>query len=161
MEPKPQHGKGGSETTRAPSLDWPRAAAVWEEFPAAVAAWHFGSSARGTARLDSDVDVAVLLAPGTPSWVRNDALIVQLAQLQARLQQALRVPKLDLVVLNEQGLVFQHQVLRTGHRVFERDRRARILFETQVISRYCDFLPTLRLVERYQGRGLRTRAGLS
>lgn len=53
--------------------------------PAVVAAWLFGSRARGTARPTSDVDVAVLLGdapePAELAW-----------DLEARLSPALRLP---------------------------------------------------------------------
>jgi len=125
-----------------------------------VAAYHFGSTVRGVARPESDVDVAVVLEPEAAASSAEDELVVSLARLQNRLQRHLGLRKLDLVVLNHQGAVFQHNVLRTGRLIWDADRRRRVLFETQVISEYCDFLPTLRLIERYHIRGRRRRAKL-
>ena len=139
-------------------VPWPLASSVWPDYPFVLAAYHFGSSVRGAARPDSDVDVAILLTPEAAKT--QDDLVVPLARLQNRLQRRLGIGKLDLVPLNDQGVVFQHNVLRTGRLVYERDRSSRVLFETRVISWYCDFLPTLQLIERYHLQGRRRRAGI-
>ncbi|MBI2195328.1 MAG: nucleotidyltransferase domain-containing protein [Planctomycetes bacterium] len=144
---------------RAPSIDWSLAAGIWQDYPFVVAAYHFGSSARGLARPDSDVDLALLLRARDKDWPMDRKLVEALAELQWRLQRTLKANALDVVVLNDQGLPFQHTVLRSGRLVYEGDLQARVLFESYVISWYCDFLPTLRLVERYQLKGLRKRAG--
>lgn len=152
-------------TATAPSasrdqpVPWPLASSVWPDYPFVLAAYHFGSSVRGANRPDSDVDVAILLTPEAAK-TQNDELVVPFARLQNSLERCLGIGKLDLVPLNDQGVVFQHNVLRTGRLVYERDRRSRALFEARVISWYCDFLPTLQLIERYHIQGRRKRAGL-
>lgn len=142
------------------SIDWARAAPLWPDCPAVIAAYHFGSSARGTSRLDSDVDLALLMAAGTEARPSDDSQVLYLGELQARLQRVLQIPRLDLVVLNQQGLPFQHTVLKSGRLIYEKDPRHRALFEARVISWYCDFLPTLRLFEKHHFKGLRRRAGI-
>ena len=111
-----------------------------------VAAYLFGSRARGEAAVASDVDVALWLqdAPTT-----LDELPLELA---ADLEQRLGVP-VDVVVLNSAPSDLTHRVLRDGILLVERDRSTRIRFEGRARSDYFDLLP-LRNAYRY-GRGVR------
>jgi predicted nucleotidyltransferase len=112
--------------------------------PDVVAAYLFGSRARGTARADSDVDVAVLVR-GEPA-ATLDGLGMDLL---VDLERDLRLP-VDLVVLNRAPPDLVHRVLRDGRLVLERDRSARIQFEVQARNQYFDMQPILR---RYRGQG--------
>lgn len=107
-----------------------------------AAAWLFGSQARGTARRESDVDVAVLFA-------RDPAptLIGAGSDLAAELEHALGRP-VDLVVLNRASADLVHRVLTDGVLVCDRDRAARISFEVRKRAEYLDFVPTLRQLRR-------------
>lgn len=104
-----------------------------------VAAYLFGSVARGAARPSSDVDVAVLLAAGAPQSVADyDAVFGmqdELADLLGR--------DVDLVVMNEAPLDLLHRVLRDGELVHDGDTLRRMEFELQTRTQYCDFLPLL------------------
>lgn len=50
----------------------------------------------------------------------------------------------DLRLLNDAPVVFQHEVICTGAVIFERNRDARVIFETQVLNEYMDYLPIIR-----------------
>lgn len=105
--------------------------------PEVVAAYLFGSVARGEAREDSDVDVAVLLdrdPPRTLEGLRFD--------LADELTACLGAP-VDLAILNRASADFVHRVLRDGILVAERDRGARIRFEVYKRNEYFDILPIL------------------
>lgn len=85
-----------------------------------AAAWLFGSQARGTARQDSDVDVAVLYSdppawssPGGPFDLEGD-----LERLTRRVVQ--------VVVMNTAPVDLVHRVLRDGILLSEPDRSRRI-----------------------------------
>jgi uncharacterized protein len=110
-----------------------------------VAAYLFGSVARGESTRDSDVDVAVLLDPPPPS---------QLGALPQRLEDALerslRTP-VQIVVLNTAPADLVHRVLRDGVILLDRDRAARVRFEVARRNEYFDLQPILR----------RYRAGVS
>jgi len=71
-----------------------------------VAAYVFGSRATGTHRGTSDLDVAVLLDRGLGLLERE--------RLVARLADALGVPDVDLVVLDEAPLELRGQVAERG-----------------------------------------------
>ena len=89
-----------------------------------VAAYLFGSQARGTASAASDVDVALLLtsAPKTLDDLQLD--------VAADLAQQLGVP-IDIVVLNHAPSDLIHRVLRDGELLVEHDRSARVRFEVR------------------------------
>ena len=102
-------------------------------------AYLFGSHARGQARLDSDVDVAVYIdetAADEGDWGYR-------AQLTTTLMAALDTDDVDVVVLNEAPILLYHRVLRDGVRLLSRDLRATTHRAGQALSRYFDFLPQL------------------
>jgi len=111
--------------------------------PDVFAAYLFGSRARGTARADSDVDVAVLVRGEPPATLEGMGMDIQ-ADLERALGRAV-----DLVVLNRAPVDLVHRVLRDGRIVLERDRSARIAFEVAARNRYFDMQPILR---RYRGQ---------
>jgi len=104
--------------------------------PDVVAAYVFGSVAQGRARPQSDVDIAVLLAADLDEETRFDR----------RLRLGWEVERLigrqtDLVVLNDAPPLLQHQVLKHGRLIFERDRAARVEFEVRAGQIYADLKP--------------------
>jgi uncharacterized protein len=111
-----------------------------------VAAYLFGSRARGTARDDSDVDLAVLVR-GEPAATLDGLGMDLLADLERDLG-----CRVDLVVLNRAPWDLVHRVLRDGRLVLERDRSARIRFEVNARNQYFDTQPILR---RYRYRDAR------
>ena len=100
--------------------------------PGVVAAWVFGSVARGEATEHSDLDVAVLLRQGSDLMVLLD--------LAAQLEMAAERP-VDVVRLSLGNVILAHEVLRDGVLVVDRDREARIDFESEAMVRYLDFRP--------------------
>jgi predicted nucleotidyltransferase len=108
-----------------------------EAAPAVAAAWVFGSMARGEARDDSDLDVAVLLRDrrATAVTLRRD-----LMDLAARLEQAAG-HRIDLVVLGLHDPIIAHRVLSDGVLVYDADRDRRIDFTSDVLARYLDWAP--------------------
>jgi predicted nucleotidyltransferase len=100
-----------------------------------VAAWVFGSVARGTASANSDLDVAVL---------RGRAATGSLTDLPWDLAPALEQAagrRVDLVVIDEADPDLVHRVLRDGVLVLDRDPSRRIAFEVRMRNAYFDLLP--------------------
>lgn len=115
----------------------------FEQYPEAlVCAYLFGSTARGTATADSDVDLAVLYADEPPATLDSPELA-----LAADLERLLK-RRVDVVVLNRAPVDLIHRVLRDGILVCERDRSARIRFEVRARNEYFDLLPILRQYRR-------------
>ena len=101
-------------------------------------AYLFGAHARGQARPDSDIDVAVYIdeARADDGWGYR-------AELTTALMVALGTNDVDVVVLNEAPILLYHRVLRDGVRLHSRDLRATTRRAGQALSYYFDFLPQL------------------
>ena len=102
-------------------------------------AYLFGSHARGQARSDSDVDVAVYV----DETAADEGHWGYCAELGTDLMAALGADDVDVVVLNEAPILLYHRVLRDGVRLLSRDLRATTTRAGQALSRYFDFLPQL------------------
>jgi predicted nucleotidyltransferase len=103
-----------------------------------VAAYLFGSQARGTAGLLSDVDVAVLLRDaGDPT--RHLELIDAVAQVVGS-------ERTDVVVLNDAPLALAYRIIRDGELLVSRDERARIRHWVATVDRYLDMGPARRVL---------------
>lgn len=107
-----------------------------------VAAYLFGSVARGVARQDSDADVAVLLERDPPPVLEglHTDLADALEELLGR--------RVDLVILNRAPADLVHRVLRDGILVYDADPSARIRFEVRSRNEYFDLEPYLRQYRR-------------
>lgn len=110
--------------------------------PSVVAAYLFGSVARGDARRGSDVDVAVLFSAPLEAALGNAA-----SRLEGDLERVLRRP-VQVVELNRAPADLVHRVLRDGRILLDRDREARIQFEVRARNEYFDLEPIRRLYRR-------------
>lgn len=106
--------------------------------PAVAAAWIFGSVARGEARDDSDLDVAVLL--GDPQ-ANELTLRRELMALAAQIEKAAGRP-VDLVVLGLHDPILAHRVLSDGQLIYDADSERRIEFTSDALARYFDWAPS-------------------
>ena len=97
-----------------------------------VFAYLFGSHAQGTARLYSDIDIAVYL-------VDENAAAERKMDILHGLSKALERDTVDLVVLNQAGIVLAYKVM--GSRVLIKDGNPpkRHLFESLTMRKYFDF----------------------
>lgn len=119
---------------------------IFKDYPYIASAYLFGSQASGKIGPMSDVDIAILLKGNAPTGTK---LLHEEDYLAYRIAKALEVREVDLIDLNSKGLIFQHNVLRTGKLIYDDDPTFRIKFEMRVISNFCDFEPTLRFIEKF------------
>lgn len=95
-------------------------------------AYLFGSVARGRARPDSDLDLAVSVQPrGT---------MIDDARLHDALVDALGREDVDLVVIEDAPLWLQFRIV-AGQPVYSRDDVARVRFRAAVEQRFLDLKP--------------------
>jgi len=111
-------------------------------------AYLFGSRAEGTARPDSDHDVAVLFF--------GEADLGAVGALQADLVAAAGTP-VDLVELDRASLELRAKVIQDGRLLLSDDEPRRVAFETDTRSRWFDFRPTLEAMTRAYLRRVATR----
>lgn len=108
-----------------------------------AAVYLFGSTARGTRRARSDVDVGLLFRqPPTDTYSPEHF------DLESALTATVGLP-VQLVVLNGAPADLVHRVLRDGILLVERDASARIRFEVAKRNEYFDLLPHLRRYRRF------------
>lgn len=96
-------------------------------------AYLFGSRAAGSARPDSDADIAFI--------ARSPLGLLDEAALADRLAVALDVPSVDLVDLERAPLILAGRVLTEGRTIFSADEPGRVEFEVRTRAEYFDFLP--------------------
>jgi predicted nucleotidyltransferase len=115
-----------------------------------VVIYLFGSRAAGTARPESDVDLAFLLSVGTPPLTGPERieLVEELEEVSGR--------QVDLVLLNRSPLPLQFDVVRTGKVLWESDVEARTDWEDLIVRDYLDLEPWYRrsyeeILENAQG----------
>jgi predicted nucleotidyltransferase len=107
-----------------------------------LAAYLFGSQARGDAGLGSDVDVAVLYSEAPPAVLDSPP-----RRLERELEKVLG-RTVEVVALNTAPPDLVHRVLRDGRLLLEEDRSARIRFEVRARNEYFDLEPLRRLYRR-------------
>lgn len=121
-------------------------------YPAIAAAWVFGSTARGDADEDSDLDLAVLLRPEAAGGARP-----LLQELASALERCSPSGQVDILVLGEQGPVLRHRILAEGKLIHDADPNARVDFEGRTIAEYLDWKPTHDIAMRSAFTGIRDR----
>ncbi len=120
--------------------------------PDVIAAYLFGSVARGKAGPESDVDIAVLYRDPPPRTLAGLEVAFRMQdELQSKVGR-----KIDLVVLNTAPLDLTQRVLRDGKILIDRDRGARIRFEVKTRMAFLDFLPVLNRYRRFGGEEIVT-----
>jgi predicted nucleotidyltransferase len=121
--------------------------------PEICAAWVFGSVARGEARAESDLDLAVLLASG----VDVERARARLETLGLELEPCSPSGRVDVLILGTQGPVLVHRVLSEGVLVRDLDPERRIDFEGDATVAYLDWKPTHDIAMRTALAGLGDR----
>jgi uncharacterized protein len=116
-------------STMSRLIDWDKTRPIWESTPGVVAAWAFGSAQEGELRDGSDADIAVLMT-------RRPSFADQLALL-GRLQEALQLEDIDLVILNEANPILRFEAV-SGRRLFTRDLAALAEFVSLTAREYED-----------------------
>jgi uncharacterized protein len=107
-------------------------------------AYLFGSFARNDATAHSDVDVALYVAEEAINYPGYGFA----ATISADLQVVLGRSDVDVVLLNRAPPLLYNRVLRDGIRIMSRDLSATTSREGMALSRYCDYVPQLEMIDR-------------
>lgn len=100
---------------------------VEELFPEALGVWLYGSFADGTARADSDIDIAILPEGAVDAWDRHTRAV----ELASRLGR-----DVDLVDLTTVSPALRFEIFGEGRRLAARNASRCDRFETTAISAY-------------------------
>jgi uncharacterized protein len=122
--------------------------AVFDSDPRLAYGLLFGSHARGTAGIESDLDIAVAIVGAD----RFDVLA--LGELTSRLEAAVG-KDVHLVLIDEAPPGLAYRIFRDGQLIAVRDRAMLIRRRARAILEYLDFQP----VEELCARGVLTRHG--
>ena len=117
-----------------------------EGIAAVRAAYLFGSRARGSARADSDLDVAVDRGPTLGAVERGRVRLHLIAALTDRL--GALGEKADVLDLRAAAPAVAFRVLREGKLVKETSRRERVQLEARIMRAYDDDAPRRALFLR-------------
>lgn len=109
--------------------NWGKAADCLDKSGNVMAAWHFGSTAKGSFRPAADIDIGVL-------FVRKPSLD-ELADLRLALQTALNYDDIDLVVLNAASPILRFEAV-SGRAIYTADLAARATFVSLTAREYED-----------------------
>lgn len=102
--------------------------------PAVVAAYLFGSVARGTAGPLSDVDIALLVPDRHQRRIVCDRVTDALCR-------RLRTSRIDVISLADAPAALRYRVVRDGWLVVRRDAAAVQRFVAETVLQYLDFKP--------------------
>ncbi len=100
-----------------------------------IAAYLFGSTAKGGATEKSDIDIGILL--------KNDFNLISNFDYKLKLMGKLKDltgTAVDIVFIDRADPIFQHHIRKHGKIIFERDRRKRIAYEVNARKDYFDFI---------------------
>lgn len=113
-----------------------------------IAAYLFGSTAKGNATEKSDIDLGIILKGDFDLLANFDYKLRLMGDLKDLTGKAV-----DIVFINRADPILQHQIRKYGKVIFERDRRMRIEYEVRARKSYFDFLPMHRMyMERMLGK---------
>ena len=111
----------------------------------------FGSTARGTQRIDSDIDIGIV--PEDPELSLNEELTLQteLSRVSGR--------QVDLVRLDRASTLLRWQVVRYGRALVEAVPFAAARFTADTVAEYLDFAPAFERAAENFRRGLTAGRG--
>lgn len=126
---------------------------VFDKREEIIAAFVFGSLARGTEGTLSDVDIAVLLDEAVQT---EESGFSYAADLAADLIKALHRNDVDVVLLNTSPPLLKDQVLRSGRILFCRSAIRLSEFRLKAFNEFQDWLPFLSVQQQYISKRLET-----
>lgn len=116
-----------------------RLAEVFGCYPDIQAVYLFGSYAKGMAKSDSDIDLAVV-----PRYEAMRRIAARKLDILADLVEA-GFEHVDLIFLDDSDVVLSHQVVRLNNVIYNTPDFERGSYFSLVVRKYLDFLPYLKV----------------
>lgn len=101
-----------------------------------MAAYLFGSTAKGNATEKSDIDLGIILKDDFDLLANYDYKLRLMGELKELIGKTV-----DIVFIKRADPILQYEIRKHGKLIFERDRRQRIAYEVLARKKYFDFLP--------------------
>ena len=112
--------------------------------PGVAAVYLYGSQAKGVAKRDSDIDLAVLTTDKSRYTGLNSPQILFTQELSKTLDKKVEVQDLKTVRID-----FAHRVLTEGKLLHSNNERERVAFEERVFRVYFDMKPAIDEYYKY------------
>ncbi|MFW5790976.1 MAG: type VII toxin-antitoxin system MntA family adenylyltransferase antitoxin [Bacillota bacterium] len=110
-----------------------------------IFAYIYGSVARNQDTSRSDIDLAVYIdedkKPEAGPFGYRSELITELQPLAGN--------DIDLIILNEASNLLAYNVFKEGKLLFNKDPELRTEIQAKTVDKYLDFLPMLKVQEKY------------
>ena len=100
-----------------------------QKYKEIVAVYLFGSIATGRDKLDSDIDIAIMVNIKVSGLTRI-AWETRLSELIGK--------DVDLIIFGQSGALLRHQILKYGKLLYEKDFHARVEQEVRARAEYLD-----------------------
>ena len=108
-------------------------------------AYIFGSYARGEARENSDIDLAIYVKRVPKDIFKYESKIASKIEKEIKKQVEVRV-------LNRLPSLLQSRIMKEGNLVFSKNEKERIKFETFAMSNYLDFSYLMKEYNKIRAR---------
>ncbi|MCD5417267.1 nucleotidyltransferase domain-containing protein [Candidatus Bipolaricaulota bacterium] len=118
------------------ALDLEKLSVVFRRYPEIQAVYVFGSVALGKAHRESDLDLSIVSRDNTFRRRKLD-LLAELARQG--------FCNVDLVFLDTEDIVLQYEAIRQNQVIYSTEDFDRGSFYSEVVRRYLDFQPYLRV----------------
>ena len=138
----------------AHQFDAPALRRVFRRRPEILAAYLYGSHAKGRAGRHSDVDIGILLQErrGRPEIRIPPTYEVDVA---GEIAGTVGDERVEVVILNSAPPLLAHEATRHGHRLFVRRSRPVMRFELRTRQRYLDTVSLRAIQDHYLDRIIR------
>ena len=112
---------------------------VFGRYPDIQAVYLFGSYAKGTAKPNSDIDLAVV-----PRYEAMRRIVASKLDILTDLVDA-GFENVDLIFLDDRDMVLSHQAVRLNNVIYSTPDFERGSYFSLVVRKYLDFLPYLKV----------------
>ncbi|MBI4688615.1 MAG: nucleotidyltransferase domain-containing protein [Nitrospirae bacterium] len=102
------------------------------KYPVAIA-YLFGSEAKGTSGVLSDIDIAVFFDKKTDKSERFDMRLRLSSELSS-----IKNKSVDLILLNDSPVQLSYEVIKHGKLIFCKEKSMQVDFEMEILSKYLD-----------------------